>query len=283
VVKAALGEFSPLAFNSLRFVLASVLLFVFLRAAGQRLRFERRDIPALIGLGLLGNLVYQILFIHGIAWTLAGNAALMLSTVPLFVSLLAFAFRHENISPAGWIGIMLSVAGIGLVVWGGARSVSFGAATVRGDLTMLASAVAWSAYTVGSTPLVRRYGTLPVTGTTMWIGTVGLVAVSTPAIRAQDWGTISLPAWGGLFYSGALSIALAYVLWYYGVRHLGGSRTAVYSNTVPVVAILVAWATLGEVPTWMQVVGTALILSGIGLSKIRRRRGLEPDDYCPPE
>lgn len=267
VVKAALEQFHPLAFNSLRFLLASTILFLVLRPSPRTVRIARSDVPIFIGLGLLGNVVYQVLFIYGIHWTLAGNAALMLATTPIFISLFSTALGHERISPAGWLGVLLSVGGIGLVVWGGARAVSFGAGTVQGDLTMLGSAVAWSAYTVGAAPLVDRYGPLRTTAGTMWIGTVVLVLISTPALLQQDWSKVSAGGWGGLLFSGALSIALAYILWYYGVRHLGSSRTAVYSNTVPLVALVVAWATLGETPTLLQVAGAGAIVAGVVLSR----------------
>jgi drug/metabolite transporter (DMT)-like permease len=283
VVKAALTEFSPLAFNSTRFVIASLLLAVFLAASGARIRFEKMDALRLVGLGLLGNVLYQALFIYGINGTRAGNAALMLSTVPLIVTVLSVGLKHETISRAGWAGVALSIGGIVLILWGSSRGLSFGSDTMRGDLTMLAAALAWSVYTVLSSPYVQKYGTLPVTAFTMWTGTVGLVAVSTPALAAQDWSSISLPAWGGLVFSGALGIALAYILWYYGIRHLGSSRTAVYSNTVPVVALIVAWLTLGEVPTSVQVAGTALILGGIGLARVRREPAEVPEDLVPPE
>lgn len=283
VVKAALTRFEPLAFNATRFVLASALLWAFLAVSGTRVRFDRGDRLRLAGLGLLGNVVYQAMFIFGVDWTLAGNAALMLATVPLIVSILSVLLKHETIGGAGWLGVVLSIGGIGLIVWGSSRGLSFGTDTLRGDLTMLAAALTWSIYTVLSSPYVKKYGTLPVTAWTMWIGTLGLVAVSTPALLAQDWVAVDLPAWGGLVFSGAFSLALAYILWYYGVRHLGSSRTAVYSNTVPVVALLVAWLTLGEVPTWFQLTGTVLILGGIGLSRAQRRPATIPADLLPPE
>jgi len=283
VVKAALTEFSPLAFNSTRFVLASLVLAAFLWISGVRPRFQPGDTLRLVGLGLLGNVVYQALFIHGINWTRAGNAALMLSAVPLIVALLSVGLKHETISRAGWAGVALSISGIALILWGSSRGISFGSDTIRGDLTMLAGALAWSLYTVLSAPYVQKYGTLPVTAFTMWVGTVGLVAVSVPALRAQEWGSISLGAWGGLVFSGAFAIALAYMLWYYGVRHLGSSRTAIYSNTVPIVALIVAWMTLGEVPTWVQVAGTVMIIGGIGLARLRRKPAELPEDSFPPE
>ena len=268
VVKLSLEEFRPLAFNALRFVLASAILLLVLRPTRATFRLEPGDIRKFVGLGLLGNVVYQLMFIFGVHWTLAGNAALMLATVPIFVSVFSSLLGHERISPAGWLGVALSVGGIGLVVWGGTRAVQFGQETVRGDLTMLGAAVAWSAYTVGAAPLVKRYGPLRTTAGTMWIGTVVLVAISLPSLLAQDWTIVGPVAWSGLVFSGALSIALAYLIWYYGVRHLGSSRTAVYSNTVPLVAIVVAWATLGETPTLLQLVGAVAIVGGVLLSKL---------------
>ena len=100
VVKAALADFRPLAFNAIRFVLASAVLLAFLWSARKPLRFERRDWPALLALGLVGNTFYQVLFIVGLDWTLAGNAALLLGASPVFVTLLSAGVRHEEPSRA---------------------------------------------------------------------------------------------------------------------------------------------------------------------------------------
>src|SRR5690606_13533645 len=78
VVKYALEQFDPLAFNGLRFALGGLVLVPFVLRRGP-LRFERGEWPALIGLGVLGNTIYQVLFVEGIDRTLAGNAALMLA------------------------------------------------------------------------------------------------------------------------------------------------------------------------------------------------------------
>ncbi len=282
VVKASLADFRPLAFNALRFVLASGILAIILRKSALQVRFDRRDWISLVWLGLLGNTAYQVLFIVGIDWTLAGNAALMLATVPVFATLLSGALGHERIGAWVWVGVLLSLAGIALVVWGGAKSVRFGVETVRGDLIMLAAAVAWSVYTVGSSPLLRRYGTLPVTAVTMWIGAAGLLAASAPSLLDQHWSAIRPAAWAGLVYSGALAIALAYLLWYYSVRTVGAARTALYSNTIPVVALLIAWITLGEIPTRIQVIGTIAVVAGIALARRPPPRAtVRPP--CPPE
>jgi drug/metabolite transporter (DMT)-like permease len=79
----------------------------------------------------------------------------------------------------------------------------------------------------------------------------------------QDWSQVGGLAWGGVIYSALLAIALAYFIWNYGVRRIGSTRTAIYSNFTPVVAMLVAWPALGEVPTAGQLIGAAVIFAGI--------------------
>lgn len=273
LVKLALHDLNPLAFTVLRFLLASGVLWVFLKVGGDRVRINRLHWLAVIGLGVIGTTAYQTLFIYGIDWTLAGNASLMLATTPVFTTLLSLAFRQERSSLAVAAGVGLSVLGIALVVLGGSKGVSFSAGTLMGDLAVLVAAAAWSVYTVGSVPLVHRYGVVPVTAATMWVGTLGLVIVSMPALLAQDWAAVRPISWLAVLYSGAFAIATAYFLWYYCVCQIGSTRTAAYTNFTPVVAIGIAWLTLGEVPTSLQMVGAAGILAGsvlVRLGKIER-------------
>jgi drug/metabolite transporter (DMT)-like permease len=273
VVKFALRDMSPLAFNGLRFTIASIILWLTVRAGGRPTNIPKKHWPALIVLGFVGNTIYQVLFIFGIDWTLAGNSALMLATTPVFTTLFSALLRQERAGRLAWAGVALSAVGIALVVLGGTQGVSFSSSTVRGDLTVLAGAVAWSAYTVGSNPFVRRYGALPVTAITAWIGGVGLLAISIPALLTQDWSVVRPVSWAALIYSGAFAIALAYFIWYYSVKQIGNTRTAVYSNFIPVVALLIAWLMLGEIPTMLQLVGAACILAGtimVRVGKIER-------------
>jgi drug/metabolite transporter (DMT)-like permease len=262
LVKLALRDLSPLAFTTLRFLLASGVLWVFLKAGGDRVGINRLHWLAVIGLGILGTTIYQVLFIYGIARTLAGNASLMLATTPVFTTLLSLIFRQERSGLTVAAGVGLSVLGIALVVLGGPAGVSFSAATLTGDLAVLVAAAAWSAYTVGSVPLVHRYGVVPVTAATMWVGTLGLVMVSLPALLAQDWAVVRPISWLAVLYSGAFAIATAYFLWSFCIRQIGSTRTAVYTNFTPVVALLVAWPAFGEVPTALQAAGAGGIIIG---------------------
>jgi len=159
------------------------------------------------------------------------------------------------------------------VVLGSGDGLSLGAETLEGDLLMVGAAVLWATYTVGSAGLVRRYGSLRATAWTLWSGTPVLVLLGTPSLLRTRWESMSAWIWVGVAYAGVFSVGVAYLLWYRGVSRLGTSRTAVYSNLVPVTALLTAWAWLGEVPTTWQVTGAAIILVGIYLA---RRGGQAP-------
>lgn len=280
--KFALGDFAPLAFNGIRFILASLFVLVFMKLSGRTsLLRERRYWPAVIGLGVLGHVLYQVMFIYGLDLTLAGNASLMLSMSPVFITLISVAARQERVGWVAWAGVVLSFVGVALVVRGGVKAVAFGADTVRGDLLVLAASAAWATYTVGSVPLVRRYGAFPVTAATMWVGSLGLVVVSIPSLVSQPWGVVSPVAWAAVIYSGVFAIGAAYLLWYYSVRRLGSTRTGVYSNAIPVIALLIAWLTLGEKPTWLQGCGAVGIVGGALLARLGKIEGVP--DRLPPE
>jgi len=267
VVKVALRELDPHAFNALRFPLACLALYVVLRLRALPLVPERKDWPAIVGVAVLGNVVYQWVFIIGIDETRAGNASVILATVPVWTAFLSLALGHERPGPALWAGTVGTLLGMSLVVLGGPSGVDLGGATLRGDVLMIIAAMCWAAYTVGSRPLVTRYGALPVTAWTVWIGTVGLLILGAPSLAGTDYAGVSTGAWLAVVYAGILALAVAYVAWYRGVEKIGSSRTAIYSHLIPVVALAVAWVWIGEVPTILQLLGAVVIIGSLSLAR----------------
>ena len=267
VAKVALEELSPLAFNALRFPLAAALLYAIMRGRGVVPLPTRAELPRVLALGLLGNLLYQMFFIFGLDRTRAGNASLLLASTPIITALLSAGLGHERVRPRVWAGVVATFGGILLVVLGGRAAVESGRETLVGDLIMFGASIAWAFYTVGSRPLVEQRGALTVTAWTLWIGTAGIVLAGIADVFRASWQDVSPLTWLAVVYAGVLSIGVAYIIWYYGVEKLGNTRTSVYSNIVPVIAVLVAWLWLGEVPTVPQVAGMVVILSGVSLAQ----------------
>lgn len=267
VVKAALTEMTPLSFNSLRFLLASALTLLLLRFIEGDVGLARGDWWRLLGLGLIGNTCYQLLFINGIDRTTAGNSALLLATTPIFVSLIGAALGVERVGKLAWVGVLFSFAGIFIVIVGSGKELGLAKETIEGDVLVLIGALVWSLYTVLSKSVLSRYSALRLTALAMVAGTPFIVLVSIPQLLAQDWTAVSWRGWLGLFFSGSMAIALGYIIWNSGVSKVGGTRTAIYSNLSPVIATIFAWLTLGEVITAFMIVGAAMIFFGIYLTR----------------
>jgi drug/metabolite transporter (DMT)-like permease len=278
VIKAALSEIDPLAFNALRFPLASLVVFMVLRRQGPIPKPAGSDWPRIITLGVLGNLVYQGFFIFGVSGTLAGNASILLATVPVWTMALSALRRHERPGTTVWGGVFATLVGMLLVVLGGSLNVSIHGATLLGDLLIIGAAVTWSTYTVGSRRMIEKYGSLNVTAWTLWIGTVGLVLAGAHSLLRTPIQAVTPWAWAGVAYSGALAIGVAYILWYRGVQRIGNARTAAYSNLTPIVALGVAWAWLGEALSLLQITGAGVVLGGLTLARLGRDRPLSPTE-----
>jgi drug/metabolite transporter (DMT)-like permease len=261
VVKHALAVFEPLAFNALRFVVASVFVGIVLRVQGALVLPERRHLARIVWLGLLGNVAYQMCFILGLARTRAGSAALILALTPILTAFFSMLTGHERPGWRTWAGAALSVLGIALVT--GAGALLEGHDALVGNLILVFAAAVWAVYTVGARPIVERYGSIQTTAWTLWVGTAGLVALGIPALLRQQWDVVGAEAWGGLFFSALFAIGLAYLIWYRGVERIGNTRTAIFSNLTPVVAMIAAAILLKESPTGWAVLGAVLTLGGV--------------------
>jgi drug/metabolite transporter (DMT)-like permease len=270
-IKAALSEFQPLAFNALRFVFATLTLVVLVRLHGPVPHISRKDLVKLVMLGVLGNTIYQIIFIQGIAHTTAANASLIMSSCPMMVALIGTALGRDRLPISTWAGVTLAVGGLVMLLSSGSRS-RLETGNLSGDLLILAAAATWATYTVLATDVMARTSPIPATLVTFLSGTPALVVIAMPSLARQDWGAVGTRGWFGVAFSGILAIGIAYILWNVGLAALGGARTAVYQNFTPVVAAAFAWLTLGERWTGPQFAGAAAVVTGIALT--RRGSGL---------
>lgn len=274
VLKVVLRDLEPLALNALRFPVAAAALWLLLRGGGKMgPALAPSDLRRILLLGVLGHVLYQLCFIIGIDWTYAGNASLLLATTPVWTMILSAWAGHERPTPLVMGGIGSTLAGMLLVVIGSGQNVGFDSRTVMGDALMIVAAVLWSFFTVGGGGPVARYGAVRVTAWTLWVGTPVVVLMGTPSLASTDLGALGPGIWLGVLYAGVLSISVAYVLWYRGVRRLGNNRTAIYSNLVPVAALLAAWLWLGEVPGTLQLAGAAVILAGLTVTRLAQSPG----------
>jgi drug/metabolite transporter (DMT)-like permease len=264
VIKFDLEDFLPLAFSGPRFLIASICMAAALAISRQGFKLERRHILPMFLFGLSSSTINQSLVTIGMTYTKAGNAALILSTAPIFTAILSRLRKHETFTRRAVIGLLIAFAGIVLIIVAGTKEVNF-RESLKGDLMMLAGAVFWAIYTIGTGKYAHIYGPIKTATMMMLMGTPVLLLVSTPMLIQQNWAAVRPVSWVGLVASGVLSIALSFILWNQGVRKIGATRTAIYSNLQPIFALLAAWVMVHEMPTIGQITGTGVTLIGIYL------------------
>jgi len=270
VVKASLAEIDPYSFNSLRFILAASFIWIVLIRKKAWFTIQKKDWLPLIALGLLGNLLYQWLFIVGIDLTLAANAAVMLGTIPIWVAIFSHFMSIELLNKLKGIGVVLAFTGVVFIVVYGKNPISFGSDNFLGDITIVTAAVVFAIFTILSKSYLTRYTPIQYSAIMTTIGAVSLTFLAIPFASDTEWGEVSMGAYGGIFFSGLLAIGVAFLVWNNGIHKVGAVRTATYQNLVPVLGLLFGILLLGENLEPLQYFGSAVVITGILMTRYGR-------------
>lgn len=267
VVKASLSEIDIYSFNAVRFILASSLIWGIIFIRGVKFSIPKTDWLPLLGIGLVGNVLYQWLFIVGIDLTLSANAAVMLGTIPIWIAIFSHLFTDEKMTRLKAIGVVLAFAGVAAIVGGGANPLSLASETFRGDLIIVCAAVTWAVFTIRSKQFLKRYTALQFSGIMALIGAFTLTGLAIFTAQTTIWSDVSLAAYGGMIYSGTLSIGLAYLIWNNGIVNVGPVKTSVYQNLVPVLGLIFGIILLKESLSSLQYIGAAIVVTGIVMTR----------------
>jgi drug/metabolite transporter (DMT)-like permease len=220
----------------------------------------------LLVLGLIGNGVYQLLFIFGMARTRAGVAALIVAAGPAWIAIMSRWLGRERVSRLGWAGIVLQLVGV-LCVVGSAQGFDGGEQGLRGAMFISAGSIIWALYSVLLQPYTQRLHALPLSAVTLASGALMMAVAAAPDMLRLDWGGVSAAGWGSALYSSLGAMVIGYMLFYQGVRVLGPTKTAMYGNLQPIIALAVAWALLHETPTGWQLLGAGFVMAGLLVSR----------------
>ncbi|MCC7032461.1 MAG: DMT family transporter [Acidobacteria bacterium] len=272
LVKVALRDFPELAFNAFRLAIASAIFLAAIWWRHARVgavpapapRLTRADWARLALLGIVGHLVYQLLFLAGVKRTSVANGSLILGTTPVLVALLTAWAGHERVPRLRWVGAATSFLGLYIVV---AQKVDWSASGHVGDALMMASTICWATYSVASVPILRTHSPLVVTGYSISIGALLYNLVAMPALVHVEWHAISALSWTLMAASAVFAMAFAYLIWYTSVQAAGSTRTAAWSNVTPVIAMLIAAVWLGEPIAANHVIGSAAIFTGLFITR----------------
>ncbi len=259
-------DFTVMGLLAGRYAIMVVALLVALWVIERDISIRRKDVPYLVGFALVTVVIYQPAFTAGVYYTMAAEAALLISTAPIFAMLIAWLLKWEALTVKQGLGTLISFSGISCVIIGGMKVQDAPDDHNFGLAMMVLSAILWACYAVFSKPLLREYSPLKVNFWAHALGALVLIPLGFKDAATVDWSGLSTETWIYFFYFALLAGVYAFVVWFRGVVVIGSSKTMLFQYCVPLVATAVAYVLLREVPTPLQIVGMVVTLAGLQLA-----------------
>lgn len=259
----------PLLAASLRFILASLALLLFMALARIRLvRPTGRQLRQLALLGVFGIFFYNLCFFYGLHYINASRASLIVALNPAVIGLASSLLFKEQLGRARIIGIALCLGGAATVIVSRNPQLLQSAPNHGlGDLLILGCVVGWGIYSLYSRELNASLGPLQTVTWSVLLGAAMLAAATAfmGGFTLQAVSRIDLPQALSLGYLGVLGSALAYIGYYDGIRRIGATRSGVFIALNPLTAVICGALLLGEPLSAPMLIGGAVILWGIYL------------------
>jgi len=276
VIKIGLEGMLPFLGAGLRFLLATLLVGLVLAARRKRLRLTRDDKVCVLSLGLL---VFWIDY-AAVYWAelriSSGLTAIIFSTMPLMASLLsAYWTRSETLTGRKVAGIVVGILGTALLFWPhehlGYQQTLGMLAALGGCLSATINLVTMKKYGHNSDPFVLNFFG-------MGLGAACLLVMSA---ALEDWHTV---VWTrsnvlAILYLSVFGSVIAFSSYYYLIKKMDATIVSLSTLIIPIVALILGRAFLGEMVTPLAVAGIVTILAGVAIAILPSQSSSKLDSF----
>lgn len=269
LTKPALESIPPFTFALLRFSVALAVLVPLAGAAAFHL-LRGPERWRLIVMGLLGFCAVQLAQPLALQLSPASDIALIATTTPLWITLLAWPMLGERPAGRDWAGFALAIGGLLLIVWpedGGAAAAQ---TRLLGDAIFIVGSFAWACYNVLGKGLMARVSPLSATAAAGLVGFVGLIPFAAGELLAGASLSFTPIGVAAVGYTGLLVTALGFLVLFWAYQRASAAQVAITMYLQPLAGVLLSWLWLGEPLGGRFVAGSALVLLGVWMVTGRR-------------
>ena len=277
-------ELPPMTGAWLRYILTIIIFYLWffvMAINGKEIRWlpnNKKTIKILVIIGFTGVLCYQFFFMHGMFYTAAGDASLIITFNPIFTVILAAPLLGQPISKKMFLGLFCGFVGVIVVTgWSPNTQIEF-EERIFGDILILFASLSWATTTNMTKRLMEgrdgenNYTSLEIV---VWYSLIGTIML-TPFMLYETWiNGIPSPShegWLAILYLGSLSTVLAYYWFTIGIEKLGATSASSYIFLVPVFGILGGWWLLEEKLGYTIIIGFVMILIGVKIVQLESER-----------
>ena len=263
----------------LRFGIGGLAMWHWLRKPSDEPPLSPRTRRLLFLESFLGNFLFSICMLFGVALTTAVSAGVVMSSIPAVVAVLSWVFLKERIGRRTGAGIACAAIGIGLF----SIQKSSGAETAGpagllglsrpfwGNLLVFAAVVCEASYVVIGKRLTEGLSPRRISAIINLWGFALVTPLGLWAAWAFDFSTVPTPIWGLLvFYALAASMWTVW-LWMSGLKFIPASRAGVFTVMLPISAAAIGVLFMGETLTVVQLLAFAIALFGLILATLPGR------------
>lgn len=263
-IRSAGSHYAPAPLALGRLVVGAIALSVLMAIRRDALP-RRRDVPAIIACGVLWFGAYNITLNAGERLIDAGTAAMLVNVAPVLIALSAVFVLRERVARPMLAG--LAVAFAGAVVIGAGSERHHGG--VGGVLLCGIAAIVYTAAVIIEKPVLERASPIAVTWGACLAGLVTCLPFAPGLVH--EVGRAPLSSTLLVVYLGVGPTAIAFTTWAHALSRSTMARQGATTYLVPPLVIALSWATLGEVPGLVAILGGALCLAGVALTRRRAR------------
>jgi drug/metabolite transporter (DMT)-like permease len=277
LAEIALMEMSPISFSVSRFAMGGIamLMVMYLQYRNESANnsgpvpflpdVKKKHWPRLLLVSVIGATLAPWLGIEGLGLTHGARASLWLALGPAVSTGFGYLFSTERMGIYGYIGVALAVVGTIILAWDGIQPEQ---GYWLGDLILIVALVLTVIELHLIKPLAREYGSIPIVTLRTAIGGCLYLLIASPALVEVTWLSLGIWTWIAILAGGAIGVGLGQWVKVRALKKLGPTQVVLYGNMVPIAALLIAWLSIGENPSLLEIISAVFIIAGAILIQI---------------